>query len=64
MMVGFRDGATRATRDNYYGMMQTVWSSPTGFLDEYYGRRESTERRGSAAKCFKELYGEIDKLGD
>ena len=64
MIIGFREGATKTTRDNYYGMMQTVWSPAPGFLDEYYGRREVTDQHGSAAKCFKELYEEIDKLGD
>ena len=64
LMVGFREEATKETRENYYGMMQTVWSPAKSFLDEYYGRKEVTGRRGSAAQCFKDLYTEIDKLDD
>lgn len=63
-MVTFRQQATPATRDKYYGMMQTVWTGAGNYLDMYYGRSEAAERRGNQVECFKRMYEEINKLGE
>ncbi|MEZ4825958.1 MAG: hypothetical protein R3C61_06645 [Bacteroidia bacterium] len=36
-MARFRESATKATKDNFAGMIQTVWSGAGPFMDEYYG---------------------------
>lgn len=64
MMLDFREGATKATKDNYYGMMQTVWTGASNFIDGYYGKKDLADRRGDQVNCFKELFQEIDKLGE
>jgi hypothetical protein len=59
-MVKFRKYATPEMKDHYMGMMQTVWSGAGPFLDNYYGRKPETSDK-SAVKCFKALFGEIQK---
>lgn len=61
-MVGFREHATKATKGNFYGMMQTTWTGASNFMDGYYGRKDLADRRGDQVTCFKELYEEINKL--
>jgi hypothetical protein len=63
MMVNLRKNATLATKDNYQGMIQTVWTSSENFMDYYYGIKEQPDKdRGDQAGCFKELLEEIGKL--
>jgi hypothetical protein len=64
MMVDLKEHATGVMADNYYGMMQTVWTSARNFLDEYYGIKEAEGRRGNQVECFKVLFEEIYKLRD
>jgi len=66
MMVGFREHATPETKENYSGMMQTIWTSAENFLDYYYGRKQfDPERdRGNYVECFNTLFEEINKLDD
>lgn len=59
LMRRFRREATEDVRDNYLGMMQTVWSGSEKFLESYYGKDES--KRRSEAHCFRELYKEINR---
>lgn len=60
-MLNFRASATRTTKDNFQGMIQTVWSGASQFIDEFYnGSRTGTEP--SAADCFRSLFGEIGEL--
>ena len=63
-MISFRQNATRATRDNYDGIMETIWTSMDNFLDGYYGRKDLTNRRGNQIECFKAMFDEIKKLGE
>ncbi|MCE5347079.1 MAG: family 20 glycosylhydrolase [Bacteroidales bacterium] len=60
-MVKFRKYATSETKDHYMGMMQTVWSGAGQFLDNYYGRKPENGEN-TPVKCFKALFGEIQKL--
>ena len=66
MMKLFRENATQETKENYCGMMQTIWTGAGNFLDYYYGRKEfDPERdRGNYVECFNELFEEINKLGE
>jgi hypothetical protein len=63
MMVDLRQNATLTTRDNYQGMIQTVWTSAENFMDYYYGVKEQPNiSRGDQAGCFKDLYKAIAQL--
>jgi hypothetical protein len=64
MMVDLKEHATGDMRDNYFGMMQTVWTSAGNFLDEYYGLKDPEGRRGNQVECFRVLFQEINKLGE
>ena len=57
-MVRFRAAATSLMKDRYQGMMQTVWSSAGGFMQEFYSQKEGQ----SQANCFRELFDEMKKL--
>jgi len=64
MMLGFREHATEETKENYQGMMQTIWTSNANFLDYYYGRKQfdAEANRGNYVDCFNTLFEEINKL--
>lgn len=63
MMVNFRKRATFATKDNFQGMIQTVWTSTENFMDYYYGIKEvPADAKGDSAACFKLLYKSIAEL--
>ncbi len=61
-MVNYRQSSTKAMRQNFQGMLQTVWTSADNFLDRYYGITENEDQRGDYMKCFKGLFAEIAKL--
>ncbi len=63
MMVDLRKNATLTTRDNYQGMIQTVWTSAENFMDYYYDVKEQPNiSSGDQAGCFKDLFDAIGKL--
>lgn len=63
MMVDLRKNATLATRDNYQGMIQTVWTSAENFMDYYYGIKEQPNiEQGDQVGCFRELFKAIGEL--
>ena len=61
-MVHFRSSATKETKNNYQGMMQTVWSGAGAFLDEYY-REPDASKPNTASNCFRRMFQEIDQIG-
>jgi hypothetical protein len=62
-MLNFRQTATRATKENYQGMMQTVWSDARSFMDGFYGKTPNPpEGDKTAWNCFRAMYDEIGKL--
>ena len=64
-MVQWRGQAARATRSHLQGIVQTVWSDAGGFLRDFEGHRGSDEyksKEASAARCFIQLFDEIDAL--
>lgn len=66
MMKLFRENATPETKENYCGMMQTIWTGAGNFLDYYYGRKkfDPERERGNYVECFNVLFEEINKLGE
>ena len=54
-MMTFRKDATDEMKENYQGIVQTVWSSASNFLMGFTGRaRKKETRRGSVSRpCFR-----------
>lgn len=63
MMVDFRANATKATKNNYLGMLHTTWVGADDFIEQFYGRKPvNTGRGGNYVEAFKALYEEIKML--
>ena len=63
LMLNFRKNATLATRDNFQGMIQTVWTSAENFMDYFYGIKEQPGlEQGDQAGCFRDLFKAIAEL--
>ena len=64
MMVQFRESATDETRDNYQGIIHTVWTSAENALDQFYGRTDADNKRrgGNWVEAFKTLCDEMANL--
>jgi hypothetical protein len=63
MMIEFKQDATPAVKDNYQGMLQTIWTSSSNFIEQFYGRKEVDSRRGgNYVETFKTLFDEINRL--
>lgn len=64
MMVELRKDATEAVKDNYQGMMHTVWTSAKNALDQFYGRADANnkQRGGNWVEAFKTMCEEFDKI--
>ncbi len=63
MMVDWRKNAPKAMKENYQGMIQTVWSSAENFMDSYYGETKvPAGAKGDQVQCFKMLFEAIGKL--
>jgi hypothetical protein len=62
-MVRFRKSSTKQMKENFQGMVQTVWSDADSFLDEFYGRKKD-EKAGenTASNCFRMMFDKITKL--
>ena len=64
MMLDFKESATDQVKENYQGMLQTVWTSAENTIEQYYGRQDAnnTRRGGNWVETFKTLFEEIEKL--
>jgi hypothetical protein len=62
-MVKFRNYSTPEMKEHFLGMVQTVWSGASPFLDNYYGRK-TEKSENTAVKCFKALFAEIQNTTD
>jgi hypothetical protein len=60
-MARFRQTSSPAMAQHFKGVVQTVWSGASPFLDRYYGRVTEDPMK-SAGNCFKATFGEIQKL--
>jgi len=53
-MVTFRKDATEEMKENYQGIVQTVWSSASNFLDGFYGK--TSEKGETPWECFTAVF--------
>jgi hypothetical protein len=62
-MVKFRDHSSKKMKDNFQGMVQTVWSGVDSFLKEMAEAQKPDGKGGdNQAKCFLTMSEEIAKL--
>jgi hypothetical protein len=69
-LAKYRKYATPEMKPRYYGMMQTTWMDPDGFIDGFYGIKsanahDSVHPRNEAYNpwnTFKAMYKRIDEL--
>ncbi len=53
-MMTFRKDATDEMKENYQGIVQTVWSDNQNFLDGFYGKNK--EKGNTAWDCFNAVF--------
>ena len=59
----FRAQSPPEMKENFAGMMHTVWSGPQSFMDQYYGKTASKNSNGeSQVDCFNALFEAIGEL--
>jgi len=61
-MLHFREASPPQMRKHFLGVMQTVWSGSSGFLDEFYGRRQPRDQRNpdhTESKSFLRMCDEL-----
>ena len=69
-MAKFRKYATPEMKPRYYGMIQTTWMDPDGFIDGFYGIKSANAHESvhpgneaySPWNTFKAMYKRIDEL--
>lgn len=61
-IIEYRKNSTRQMSGRFLGIMQTVWSGTSSFLDLYYGKREPRDKNMNASICFKTLFDKINEL--
>ncbi len=62
MMFDFKNNSTPETSKKYLGIMQTVWSSADGFIEDYYNPPVADEK-GSQTACFIAMTKAVKNLG-
>jgi len=62
-MYTFRRAATPEMKDNYQGMMQTVWSDANSFLEGFYYSNRKDKEQGDTTpwQCFRSMYVRINE---
>ncbi|MCP4899309.1 MAG: family 20 glycosylhydrolase [bacterium] len=55
-----RNNSTPEMRQRFLGVMQTIWSEPESFLDQFYGRAEPDRGNGDPIGCAKALLAEFE----
>lgn len=56
-MMNFRKDATEEMKENYQGIVQTVWSGNQNFLDGFYGKIKDDKNKGNTAwECFNAVF--------
>lgn len=65
-MSTFRQQSTPQMKDRFYGVMETVWSGVGSFLNDYYGKKASTQNtdKNTPANCFRAIFGQVSKLSN
>lgn len=64
-MLRFRELSTDEMKDNYYGVMHTVWSGAGSFMDGYYENRlDEEDGTNTQWHTFKMMYDHVNSLDE
>lgn len=62
-MVSFRKDTPPPMRNNFYGIVQTEWSSPVSFMDGFYGKKKDDKQGDNTPwNCFRMTFARIKEL--
>jgi hypothetical protein len=64
-MVRFRESSTPQIKEDFQGVVPTIWSGSGGFLDQHYGRKPANDQKipgHTESKCFVRMFEEIANL--
>ncbi|MGI9544365.1 MAG: family 20 glycosylhydrolase [Cyclobacteriaceae bacterium] len=61
LMKAFKEGSNDKVKDRYHGVMQTIWTSASNFMDLYYGKKEDENAMGQV-HCFKAMVAHFKTL--
>ena len=67
-MITFRQQATKEMQPRYLGVMETIWSPVTSFLNEYYGKPappqndRPVDTTNTPSRTFNAMYEELKNL--
>lgn len=61
LMLAFKQGSNDKVKDRYQGVMQTVWTSASNFMDLYYGKKND-ERGMLQVNSFKAMVQHLGSL--
>ncbi len=58
-MVSYRKNSSKTMKDNFQGVVQTVWTSAANFMDNYYKEKGDKE---NSADCFRAMVKKIEAI--
>jgi hypothetical protein len=66
-MLMFRQQATSQMKNRFYGVMETVWSGVSSFLNGYYGKNvqagnKQAGNNNTQENCFKALFDQVNRV--
>lgn len=62
-MISFRNESTKVMKPRFQGMVQTVWSGPSSFINGFYqDTKDANGGYNTPWHCFRQLFYEINKL--
>ena len=61
-MYDYRNQSTEEMKNNFQGMVQTIWNGTGAFINEFYNTKSSSDKKKtSPAECFRAVFDEIEK---
>jgi hypothetical protein len=54
--------SSKEVRYRFYGVAETVWSSPVQFFNGYYGKTPNTRGDNTEGNCFKVMFNKVTEL--
>jgi sarcosine oxidase delta subunit len=61
-LIFWRQNSTSQMSEKFMGMMQTVWSGASSYMNQFYGKSAPRNPEENSVTCFKELFEEMNKL--
>ena len=62
-MAAFRQQSAAPMRNRFYGIMETIWTSPTAFMQAFYSnKRLDPANKNTQEACFRAMFDQVLKL--